>query len=170
MSIPEYESRWTDIGILFFVQSETKSFHSPKSVRERWLSHLNPIITKDEWNHIEDLYILNYVLENGKKWSKISKLLLNRSEHAVKNRYNSLIFKSTKGSKEELRKSDEKKMIRKYKQIIEKKLKVEEKSENDSEKCDEERTEEKGGLFNYETNLFLCYFATSPFLVESKLT
>ena len=152
------------------MQTETRSFHSPKSVRERWLSHLNPIITKDEWNHNEDLAILDYVLENGKKWSKISKLLVNRSEHAVKNRYNSLIFKTTKGSREELRKSDEKKMIRKYKLTIEKKMKAEEKESSELEKESDEKIEEKVSEFSYDTNFFVCYLAVSPVLIENKFT
>ena len=72
-------------------------------------------------------------------------MLINRSEHAVKNRYNSLIFKTTKGSREELRKSDEKKMIRKYKLIIEKKLKMDEEENSESESRKGSEGEEKVG-------------------------
>lgn len=67
----------------------------------------------------------------------ISKLLENRSEHAVKNRYNGLIFKNVKCSREDLRKYEERKIVKRYKVMIEKKLKAtsdESKSENEAEK------------------------------------
>ncbi len=47
MSLSEYESKWTDIGLLFYTQTQTESFHTPKAIRERWLNHLNPSISKE---------------------------------------------------------------------------------------------------------------------------
>ena len=35
--------------------------------------------------------ILNFVLENGSKWAILSRIIGNRTEHAVKNRFFSLI-------------------------------------------------------------------------------
>jgi hypothetical protein len=47
---------------------------------------------KGKWTLEEDLVILKYVKENGKKWSKIVDLLDNkRTEHMTKNRFNSII-------------------------------------------------------------------------------
>lgn len=57
-----------------------------------WKNHLNPEIVKKNWSVQEDLQLLEIVEEIGKQWSKISsKLPSKRTEHMVKNRYNSLI-------------------------------------------------------------------------------
>ena len=48
--------------------------------------------TSGEWQPEEDLTILNYVLEHGPKWAILSKqFLANRNQHAVKNRFFSLV-------------------------------------------------------------------------------
>lgn len=55
---------------------------------------------------------MEYVLELGKKWSAISKCMRDRTEHAVKNRYQSLLRRFTKLSDIKLskgRKSETKK-------------------------------------------------------------
>lgn len=38
----DMNKRWTDIGLELFRLTDGKSFRKPKSIRERWLSHLNP--------------------------------------------------------------------------------------------------------------------------------
>ena len=45
------------------------------------------------WTQQEDLLILQYVLENGSKWSKITHLLKNRTEHCIKNRFFGILSK-----------------------------------------------------------------------------
>ena len=46
---------------------------------------------------MEERELLNHVKEIGKKWSKIGKILgTNRTEHMVKNKYNSLLQKIRK--------------------------------------------------------------------------
>lgn len=39
----------------------------------------------------EDLQILNFVMKNGTKWSRLTKILCNRTEHNLKNRFFSLL-------------------------------------------------------------------------------
>jgi hypothetical protein len=48
------------------------------------------------WTEEEDLKLLEVALENGLRWSVISKKLSNRTENAVKNRINSLLNKEKK--------------------------------------------------------------------------
>ena len=47
--------------------------------------------TRGDWEKEEDLQILKFVLNNGSKWSSLSKNLNYRTEHAVKNRFFSLL-------------------------------------------------------------------------------
>lgn len=69
-----------------FKITDGKSFRKPKSIRERWLSHLNPEIKKyilvysrADWTLEEELDLIEKIKEYGKKWSKIAKILGNRS-------------------------------------------------------------------------------------------
>ncbi|CAK89546.1 unnamed protein product (macronuclear) [Paramecium tetraurelia] len=67
-------------------------YRSSKQCRERWLNHLNPKISKQPWNDEEDIWLLNLVKEQGRKWAEISKIMDGkRSENNLKNRFNSLI-------------------------------------------------------------------------------
>lgn len=55
---------------------------------------------------------MEFALELGKKWSAIAKCMRNRTEHAVKNRYQSLLKKYKKSNKKDwsrLKKSEVKK-------------------------------------------------------------
>lgn len=69
---------------------------NPKQCRERWLNHLNPIVTKEEWTTAEDILILEKQLEEGNKWSKIARCLGSRTENSVKNRWKCLLTKAKK--------------------------------------------------------------------------
>lgn len=61
------------------------------------MNHLDPNKIKGIWTVEQDLTLLKYVLKNGKKWSQISKVLSDlKSEHMIKNRFNSLIHKATR--------------------------------------------------------------------------
>ena len=61
-----------------------------KQCRERWCNHLDPSIIKGNWTEEEDALILQRQKEMGNKWSKISKMLLGRTENAVKVRWKAL--------------------------------------------------------------------------------
>jgi hypothetical protein len=62
----------------------------PHECRERWINHLDPTITKRKWTPQEDLCMLSLYREHGHKWSLIARLVSNRNEHMIKNRFNSL--------------------------------------------------------------------------------
>ena len=64
--------------------------------RERWHNHLDESKVKGNWSLEEDFAIIECVVEMfGKKWSKMKGNLGNRrTEHMIKNRYNSLITKN----------------------------------------------------------------------------
>jgi hypothetical protein len=60
---------------------------SGKQVRERWLNHLSPTVTKLPWSPEEDRLILETHVQYGNAWSKIARLLKGRSDNSVKNRF-----------------------------------------------------------------------------------
>lgn len=60
---------------------------SGKQVRERYLNTLDPTINKEKWSKQEDKIILTMYYQIGSKWSDISKMLNNRPENMVKNRF-----------------------------------------------------------------------------------
>ena len=48
---------------------------------------------RSDWKAEEDILMLEKIQEMGKKWSKIARILGNRSEHTVKNRYNKIVLR-----------------------------------------------------------------------------
>jgi hypothetical protein len=61
--------------------------------REKWINHLDPEVNRTQWTLQEDLTLFKAISEFGTKWAYISKMFKGvRTEHMVKNRYNS-IFK-----------------------------------------------------------------------------
>ena len=79
---------WKYISFRLFVK---KSYlKTPHECREKWMNHLNPDLNKSKWRLTEDLKLLLAYQEIGAKWSSISKRLRNRTDHMVKNRFNSL--------------------------------------------------------------------------------
>lgn len=64
-----------------------------KQCRERWRNHLDPAINHDPWTPEEDKLLIRLHREYGNSWVKISALMKNRSDNAVKNRWNSTLKK-----------------------------------------------------------------------------
>ena len=64
-----------------------------KQCRERWRNHLDPAINHEPWTPEEDLLLIKLHEEHGNSWVKISSLMHNRSDNAVKNRWNSTLRK-----------------------------------------------------------------------------
>jgi len=59
-----------------------------------WFNHLNPNVRHEKWSLEEDALLFRLVLRDGTKWAQISKAMDGvRTEHMVKNRFNSLIKK-----------------------------------------------------------------------------
>lgn len=59
-----------------------------------WFNHLNPNVSHNKWTLEEDIRLFKHVSRIGTKWAQISKAMDGvRTEHMVKNRFNSLIKK-----------------------------------------------------------------------------
>ena len=96
------EGKWNEVSIYFFENSNFEMFKCAKHCRERWFNHLDEKKKHGNWNPQEDILIFNFVIENGKKWSKLVPVLEGtRTEHMIKNRYNSLITKLRGTAKKE---------------------------------------------------------------------
>ncbi|CAD8180220.1 unnamed protein product [Paramecium octaurelia] len=70
-----------------------------KQVRDRYVNQIDPTITHDEWSAEEDKIILEEYNKGGAKWAIIAKMLRNRSENQVKNRFYYTIQKKYSGEK-----------------------------------------------------------------------
>ena len=64
---------------------------SGKQARERWNNHLDPTLKSTKWSPKEDEVVTWNVLNIGKKWSTIAKLLPGRSDNDVKNWFNGTV-------------------------------------------------------------------------------
>jgi hypothetical protein len=64
-----------------------------KQCRERWRNHLDPTINHAPWTSEEDEQLVQLHREYGNAWVKISSLMRNRSDNAVKNRWNATLRK-----------------------------------------------------------------------------
>lgn len=49
--------------------SERQFYRTPKQCRERWLNHLDPRKSKQEWELKEDYILIMHVRNKGKKWA-----------------------------------------------------------------------------------------------------
>ncbi|CAN0227624.1 unnamed protein product, partial [Hapterophycus canaliculatus] len=63
---------------------------SGKQCRERWHNHVDERVKKGEWSAEEDQILCEAQRQLGNRWSEMSRILVGRSENAIKNRFNSL--------------------------------------------------------------------------------
>ena len=66
-----------------------------KQCRERWRNHLDPTINHSAWTPEEDSLLIKYHEQFGNKWVQISRMIPNRSDNAIKNRWNATLKKLT---------------------------------------------------------------------------
>jgi len=69
------EGKWNDLAKELFHRSDKKFFRSAKQCRERWNNYLDPTKKRESWTAEEDLALVRCVMERGKKWSAIARLL-----------------------------------------------------------------------------------------------
>ncbi|CAD8045841.1 unnamed protein product [Paramecium sonneborni] len=93
MNVKKGKHIWTEIALELYNHNNGIYVRTPKQIRERWMNYLNPILKKSSWTDQEDIQLLSLVIKNGKKWSKISKVLNGRTENQVKNRFKSLVHR-----------------------------------------------------------------------------
>lgn len=95
------KGRWTkeEDALLAFVVgnregwqkvSEELPGRTPKQCRDRWNNYVNPDINQKSFTPEEDQILLQGYKQLGAKWAQLSRLLQNRSENAVRLRYNSI--------------------------------------------------------------------------------
>lgn len=64
-----------------------------KQCRERWVNHLDPTISHGPWTAAEDQLLIDLHNKFGNHWTKIGEMIPNRSDNAIKNRWNSTLAK-----------------------------------------------------------------------------
>jgi hypothetical protein len=64
-----------------------------KQCRERWRNHLDPAINHAPWTPEEDSQLIELHKEHGNAWVTIARRMKNRSDNAVKNRWNATLRK-----------------------------------------------------------------------------
>jgi hypothetical protein len=69
-----------------------------KQCRERWRNHLDPAINHAPWTPEEDEQLIQLHREHGNAWVVIASRMRNRSDNAVKNRWNATLRKTETGT------------------------------------------------------------------------
>jgi hypothetical protein len=65
-----------------------------KQCRERWRNHLDPAMNHAPWTAEEDEQLIQLHKEHGNAWVVIASQMRNRSDNAVKNRWNATLRKT----------------------------------------------------------------------------
>lgn len=95
------KQEWKSISFELFRLSEGRFFKNFKACREMWINHLNPELLKDGWTKEEDTLLVDLVDQYGSKWAKVAKKFGGRrTEHMIKNRYQSIVKREKKEQEE----------------------------------------------------------------------
>jgi hypothetical protein len=78
-----------------------RAYRSGKQCRERWTCHHDPSLKRGHWADQEDLLIIQWYQKLGKKWFEISKKMTQRTENAIKNRFNLLLNRNSYENEDE---------------------------------------------------------------------
>lgn len=65
-----------------------------KHCRERWNNHLDPTLSKVGWTVAEEATLLSAVEAHGTSWGHIARLLPGRSEAAIQQHWNTIVFRN----------------------------------------------------------------------------
>jgi hypothetical protein len=89
--------KWHEVAKELFAESGRTFTRTPKQCRERWLNHLDPRKSKETWSLEECRVLFEVVREQGKKWAYLVRVMEGkRSEHSIKNKYNSMMARQCK--------------------------------------------------------------------------
>lgn len=71
-----------------------------KQCRERWMSHISPELIVSDWNPKDDDQLIHLHKLLGNKWAKIAQYFPGRPPNAIKNRWNCILRKKNRDSRE----------------------------------------------------------------------
>jgi len=95
-----YKPNWTRVANQL---NETfQSTRTGKQCRERWLNHLRSDIKKGNWSSEEEHMIRFFYSSFGPKWSTMAKVMKDRTDNDIKNKWNSMKRSERLGSKREM--------------------------------------------------------------------
>ncbi len=84
---------WSHVANTIQETSQGETDRTGKQCRERWHNHLDPSLRHDPFSSEEDKKLIRLQSTFFNKWTEISKRMPGRSDNAVKNRWNSCLFK-----------------------------------------------------------------------------
>jgi hypothetical protein len=70
-----------------------------RQCRERYKNYLDPELRQGAWTHDEDMLLIEQFTEHGAKWNTIAQAFINRSDLALRNRWQVLERRMTKTGK-----------------------------------------------------------------------
>lgn len=131
-----------------FYDSNRICFRTPKQCRERWLNHLDQNKKRGAWTPAEDHLIFTFIQQQGKHWSRIVPLLNHtRTQHMIKNRYNSILSKISKDQK-----TNQNEAIRVVLTKLEKQISKEKEASSSQEKLTHKKSETQMTVEDDELN------------------
>ena len=84
----EHGQNWAELAKIF-----DQPFLTPKDIKYRYRNKLNPNLKRGRFTREEDQIIIQVYSTMGPKWQEVIKLLPNRTENMLKNRFYSYLKK-----------------------------------------------------------------------------